>query len=121
MITAEPAEVSATDLSLHMGLSTIAAADPWGSGHIKDDPWSEAHATKLGSASILAEAGSSVQLDGESCGMSLGEHMIGTEDESVHGERLLLLGACVHWHNKNNCLRNLQSLLHTCTAALHLA
>ena len=85
MVHSEPAEASATNLSLHMGLSSIAASDPWGTVQLKDDPWAEAHTHKLGSASIAAEAGSSMQLDGESCGISLGEHIMAAEEDSVHG------------------------------------
>ena len=81
MITAEPAEASAAQLSLQMGLSSIPAADPWSTGN-KDDPWADVHAHKLGLNSLTAEPGSSLQLDGD----SLGEHMIGAEDETVHGE-----------------------------------
>lgn len=85
MLHPESAEASATDLGLHMGLSSIAAADPWATIHLKDDPWAEAHAHKLGLASLTAEAGSSMQLDGESCGASLGEHVLGAEEDTVHG------------------------------------
>lgn len=79
MINAEPAAASVADLSLHMGLSSIPAADPWSN---KDDPWADVHTHKPGFASMTAEPGSSLHLDGD----SLGEHLIGTEDETVHGK-----------------------------------
>ena len=80
LIHSQPAEASAVDLSLHMGLSSIAAAHPWAAAS-KDDPWTRAHAHKLGFASVTAEHGSSLHLGAS----SLGEHMIGAEDETVHG------------------------------------
>ena len=80
MIHSQPAEASAVDLSLHMGLSSIAAAQSWAAAK-KDDPWAQAHAHKLGFASVTAEHGSSVHLDGD----SFNQHMIGAEDETVYG------------------------------------
>ena len=80
VITPQSAEVSAVDLSLHMGLSSLAAADPWGAAN-KDDPWADAHIHKLGFASVTAEPGSSMHLDGD----SLDEQMIGAEEDTVHG------------------------------------
>ena len=79
-LQSQPAEASAVDLSLHMGLSSIDAADSWAAAS-KDDPWTRAHAHKLAFASVTAEHGSSVHLGGD----SLSEHMIGAEDDTVHG------------------------------------
>lgn len=80
MITAEPAEASTAQLSLQMELSSI-PADPWSTGN-KEDHWADVHTHKPGFNSLTVEPGSSLQLDGD----SLGEHMIGTEDDTVHGE-----------------------------------
>ena len=80
LIHSQPADASSADLSLHMGLSSIAAADPWAAAS-KEDSWACAHAQKLGFASITAEHGSSMHLGSH----TLSEHMIGAEDETVHG------------------------------------
>lgn len=81
LILSQPAEASAVDYSLHMGLSSIAAADIWGTAS-KDDPWTRANAHKLDFTSVTAEHGSSVHLGGS----SLSGHMIGAEDGTVHGK-----------------------------------
>lgn len=83
LTSSPPAEASATDLSLHLGFSSIPAADPWAAA-TKEDPWARAHVHKLDFASGAAEHGSSMHLDGD----GLSEQMIGTEEDTVHGTNM---------------------------------
>jgi len=83
MITAEPAE-QVSDLGLQIGLSSLASSGVW-TPCLKDDPWSATNASKIASASMIAEPDSStMQLDGDSC-LSLGDAIATAEDETVHG------------------------------------
>jgi len=93
MITAEPAE-QVGDLGLEIGLSSLASSGVW-TPCLKDDPWSTTNASKIASASIIAEPDTStMQLDGDSCCLSLGDAIATAEDESVHGTQSSLVLIC---------------------------
>ena len=79
-----PAEAEETnELGLPIGLAGLQPED-W--THLKEDPWSTSHSDKIGAVSAVAEPDSShMQLDGDSCCMSLADGMVADEDETVHG------------------------------------
>ncbi|DBA77131.1 hypothetical protein WJX77_003017 [Trebouxia sp. C0004] len=84
MTTAEPVE-QVGDLGLQIGLSSLAGSGVWTSC-LKDDPWSANNASKIASASMIAEPDiGTMQLD--SCCLSLGDAIATTEDETVHGSQ----------------------------------
>ncbi|DBA80104.1 TPA: hypothetical protein ACH3X2_007590 [Trebouxia sp. C0005] len=86
MITAEPAE-QVGDLGLQIGLSSLAGSGVW-TPCLKDDPWSTNNASKIASASMIAEPDTStMQLDSDSCCLSLGDAIATAEDETVHGNQ----------------------------------
>ena len=88
MITAEPAE-QVSDLGLQIGLSSLAGSGVW-TPCLKDDPWSATNAIKIASASVIAEPDTNtMQLDNDSCCLSLGDAIATAEDESVHGTHSL--------------------------------
>lgn len=85
-------------LGLQIGLSTLAGNDIWTSS-FKDDPWGAAPASKIASASMIAEPDSStMQLDGDSCCMSLGGAIAASEDETVHGESYIYASSLNMYH-----------------------
>ncbi|KAL0019348.1 hypothetical protein WJX77_012335 [Trebouxia sp. C0004] len=86
MITAEPAE-QVSDLGLQIGLSSLASTGVW-TPCLKGDPWNATNANKIASASMITEPDTStMQLDGDSCCLSLGDAIATAEDETVHGNQ----------------------------------
>ena len=84
MIAAEPAE-QVSDLGLQIGLSSLSGNGAW-TPCLKDNPWSAINASKIASASMIAEPdNSTMQLDSDSCCLSLGDAIATAEDETVHG------------------------------------
>ena len=88
LILAEPAEPAA-DLGLQIGLAGLAATDDVWAPSVKVDPWGPVPTHKISSVSMIAEPDTSaLQLEGNSCCMSLGDAMTSVEDETVHGKTM---------------------------------